>query len=136
MSQSSFLIIVSGVATFCKDTATPLAAEEGISPALTPEPTIGCYGNTEDFTPEEIESLDAEGRTIITEHKMLSGEAVVVINVYCPRADQENQERVDFKINFYKLLQARAEALLEKGKYVISFGSGYKYIVDFTVLPW
>lgn len=110
-----------GVATFCKDAVTPFAAEEGISPVLTPEPSIGCYGNTEGFTADELEALDAEGRTIITEHKMSSGEMVVVINVYCPRADKENQERVDFKMKFYKLLQDRAEALVGSGKYVCSF---------------
>ena len=99
-----------GVATFCKDAVTPFAAEEGISPILTSQPTIGCYGNTEEFTTNELEALDAEGRTIITEHKMSNGEFIVVINVYCPRADKENQERVDFKMRFYRMLQNRAEA--------------------------
>ena len=49
---------------------------------------------------------------------MSNGEFIVVINVYCPRADKENQERVDFKMRFYRMLQNRAEALVKSGKYV------------------
>lgn len=40
-------------------------------------------------------------------------EAITVINVYCPRADPEKPERKRFKLQFYKLLQCRAEAILE-----------------------
>ena len=40
---------------------------------------------------------------------------MTVINVYCPRADPEKAERKDYKMQFYKLLQIRAEALLKKG---------------------
>lgn len=40
---------------------------------------------------------------------------LTVINVYCPRADPEKPERGDFKLQFYRLLQARAEALLRAG---------------------
>jgi len=40
----------------------------------------------------------------------------VVINVYCPRAEPGNAERLDFKLRFYHLLQLRAEAILDSGR--------------------
>ena len=46
------------------------------------------------------------------------GEAkwLTVINVYCPRADPEREERAEFKQRFYQLLQIRAEAILESNR--------------------
>ncbi|KAH0628864.1 hypothetical protein JD844_010465 [Phrynosoma platyrhinos] len=75
----------SGVATFCKASATPEAAEEGL-------------------TSEQQETT------------------LTIINVYCPRADPEKPERADFKLRFYHLLQARAEALLRAGGHVVIMG--------------
>ena len=43
-------------------------------------------------------------------------QTITVINVYCPRADPEKPERKQFKLQFYKLLQRRAEALLKDGR--------------------
>lgn len=43
-------------------------------------------------------------------------ETVTLINVYCPRADPEKPERKQFKLQFYKLLQCRAEAILKGGR--------------------
>ena len=96
---------------------TPIAAEEGLSAVLTPQPSIECYGNNTDFTLEDLETLDAEGRAMLTEHRLDDVKSVVIVNVYCPRADKENKERVDFKMNFYKLLQERAETLAKAGRY-------------------
>lgn len=47
-----------------------------------------------------------------------SGETkyLVVINVYCPRADPDREGRLDYKLQFYKLLQMRAEALIQAEK--------------------
>lgn len=112
----------SGVATFCRDEVTPIAAEEGLSATLTPQPSIGSYGYNSDFTPDGLEALDAEGRAILTEHSLPDGKTVVIINVYCPRADKENKERVNFKLDFYKLLQGRADMLVETGRHVIVLG--------------
>lgn len=39
-------------------------------------------------------------------------ETLTVINVYCPRADPEKPERKHFKLQFYKLVQSRAEAIV------------------------
>jgi len=41
---------------------------------------------------------------------------LVVINVYCPRAERGNAERLEYKLRFYRLLQLRAEAILESGR--------------------
>ena len=62
----------SGVATYCKDHVTPEKAEEGLSDILSSGNTgkIGHYGNHSTFTDDEIVALDAEGRAILTQHKI------------------------------------------------------------------
>ncbi|KAM4610235.1 DNA-(apurinic or apyrimidinic site) endonuclease 2 [Polymixia lowei] len=116
----------SGVATYCKDSATPFAAEEGLTGLLTNhEGTVGCYGDHTEFSGEELELLDNEGRAVITQHRIMCQnqiQTVAVVNVYCPRADPEKPERKQFKLQFYKLLQCRAEAILEAGSHVIVLG--------------
>lgn len=60
-----------GVATFCKDSATPVAAEEGLSGLFaTQNGDVGCYGNMDEFTQEELRALDSEGRALLTQHKI------------------------------------------------------------------
>ncbi|XP_036960958.1 DNA-(apurinic or apyrimidinic site) lyase 2 [Acanthopagrus latus] len=116
----------SGVATYCKDSATPFAAEEGLTGLLTNhEGAVGCYGDQDEFCSEELQLLDNEGRAIITQHRIMCQDkerTITVINVYCPRADPEKLERKQFKLQFYKLLQRRAEALLKDGSHVIVLG--------------
>lgn len=116
----------SGVATFCKDQATPFAAEEGLTGLLTShDGAVKCYGDHADFSNEELQLLDNEGRAVITKHRiMCQGESqtITVINVYCPRADPEKPERKQFKMQFYKLLQSRAEEILKSGSHVIVLG--------------
>ncbi|XP_014827888.1 PREDICTED: DNA-(apurinic or apyrimidinic site) lyase 2 [Poecilia mexicana] len=116
----------SGVATYCRDNATPSAAEEGLTGLLTNhEGAVGCYGDHRDFSSEELQLLDNEGRAVITQHKIMcqdTEQTVTVINVYCPRADPDKPERKQFKLQFYKLLQCRAEALLKGGSHVIILG--------------
>ncbi|XP_029010980.1 DNA-(apurinic or apyrimidinic site) lyase 2 [Betta splendens] len=116
----------SGVATYCKDSATPFAAEEGLSGQLTShDGAVGCYGDHTEFSNAELQLLDNEGRAVITQHRIMcrgKEESLTVINVYCPRADPEKPERKQFKLQFYKLLQCRAEALLNAGSHVIVLG--------------
>ncbi|XP_006219355.1 DNA-(apurinic or apyrimidinic site) endonuclease 2 [Vicugna pacos] len=117
----------SGVATFCKDSATPVAAEEGLSGLLaTQNGDVGCYGNMDEFTQEELRALDSEGRALLTQHKIRTWEGkektLTLINVYCPHADPGKPERLTFKMRFYRLLQIRAEALLAAGSHVIILG--------------
>jgi AP endonuclease-2 len=40
-----------------------------------------------------------------------------IINVYCPRVDPEREDRQVYQMRFYALLQTRAEALLQNGRY-------------------
>ncbi|KAI5254662.1 DNA-(apurinic or apyrimidinic site) endonuclease 2 isoform X2 [Manis pentadactyla] len=117
----------SGVATFCKDSATPVAAEEGLSGLLgTQNRDVGCYGNMDEFTQEELRALDSEGRALLTQHRIRTWEGkektLTLINVYCPHAGPEKPERLAFKMRFYRLLQIRAEALMAAGSHVIILG--------------
>ncbi|XP_031561252.1 DNA-(apurinic or apyrimidinic site) lyase 2-like [Actinia tenebrosa] len=112
----------SGVATFCKDKTMPCAAEEGLTAMWTQEPSIGCYGTTDCFTSDQLSTLDREGRAVLTEHTLDNGDKVVIVNVYCPRAETENEERMEFKMRYYKLLQIRVEALVASGRHVIVLG--------------
>ncbi|XP_076859744.1 DNA-(apurinic or apyrimidinic site) endonuclease 2 [Brachyhypopomus gauderio] len=116
----------SGVATFCKDTATPFEAEEGLTGLFASNgEALGCCGDQSAFSSEELLSLDSEGRAVITQHKFRGAEGtemLTVINVYCPRADPEKPERKLFKLQFYKLLQSRAEAFLGPQSHVIVLG--------------
>ncbi|XP_072178069.1 DNA-(apurinic or apyrimidinic site) endonuclease 2-like [Diadema setosum] len=122
----------SGVVTYCRNDYTPVLAEEGITGLLSSKSkqlthdVVGHYGDQSSFTEEELKALDAEGRTIITEHRYVDQADkvwdLVIINVYCPRADHENQERVSYKLGFYRALQLRAEALCKAGKSVIIVG--------------
>ncbi|XP_070558543.1 DNA-(apurinic or apyrimidinic site) endonuclease 2-like isoform X2 [Ptychodera flava] len=119
----------SGVATFCRDSASPIAAEEGLTgrhASSAGKEKVGCYGDLTDFTDEELQSLDNEGRCVITVHKIKDSSGnereVAVMNVYCPRYDSEDEKRLRFKLDFYKLLQKRSEALLKAGKHVIILG--------------
>lgn len=58
-----------GVATYCKDSATPFLAEEGLTGLLTThEEAVGCYSNQLEFSSEELLALDNEGRAVITQH--------------------------------------------------------------------
>ncbi|XP_019524799.1 PREDICTED: DNA-(apurinic or apyrimidinic site) lyase 2 [Hipposideros armiger] len=117
----------SGVATFCKDSATPVAAEEGLSGLFaTQNGDVGCYGNMDEFTQEELRALDSEGRALLTQHKIRTWDGkektLTLINVYCPHATPGKPERLAFKMQFYRLLQIRAEALLAAGSHVIILG--------------
>lgn len=65
-------LVLTGVATYCKDSATPFAAEEGLTGLLTNhEGAVGCYGDHTEFSSEELQLLDNEGRAVITQHKIM-----------------------------------------------------------------
>ncbi|XP_038638211.1 DNA-(apurinic or apyrimidinic site) lyase 2, partial [Scyliorhinus canicula] len=115
-----------GVATFCRDSAVPLSAEEGLSGILANQSGTPAWCTLGGFSDEELKALDGEGRAVITKHRIRrceqAEEILTVINVYCPRADPDREDRSHFKLRFYQLLQARAQALLQDGGNVIVLG--------------
>ncbi|ESO02359.1 hypothetical protein HELRODRAFT_94522 [Helobdella robusta] len=136
----------SGVAIFAKNNFTPVSAEEGLTGKLranqnAPNSQVGNSGDDltqfsdgltqfsddlNQFSDDELLALDGEGRCLMTEHIILDNEErerkLVIINVYCPRADPDRPERLSFKLRFYQLLQIRAEALLKSGRHVVIAG--------------
>ncbi|XP_019446881.1 PREDICTED: DNA-(apurinic or apyrimidinic site) lyase 2 [Lupinus angustifolius] len=120
----------SGVITFCRvksafssnEVALPLSAEEGFT---------GLVGNSqtskeklpflsedlEEFSKDELLSVDSEGRCIITDHSHF-----VLFNVYGPRAVSDDTERIQFKQMFYRILQRRWESLLRQGRRILVVG--------------
>ena len=105
-----------GVVTYCRSEFTPTAAEEGITGRYHDDKlsTIGCP--IPDITNDEAESLDNEGRGIATEHLQANGRLLVIINIYCPRVDSDNPERLPYKLNFIKTLHRRCLLLQDSGK--------------------
>ena len=113
-----------GVVTYTKDTCTPVAAEEGITGV-----SMGGAGSERSdcvdspahlphLSPQEISSLDSEGRAVLTQHMCDGddGRSVVVINVYCPRYDPDMPDRLTYKLNFYTALRERCSALISSGR--------------------
>uniref|UniRef100_A0ACD5Y2S4 Uncharacterized protein n=1 Tax=Avena sativa TaxID=4498 RepID=A0ACD5Y2S4_AVESA len=126
----------SGVATFCRVTsafssqevALPVAAEEGfagLQGSAKDSETIGDFilqmpveeEGLGEITREELLRLDNEGRCIITDHGHF-----VLFNLYGPAIGEDDEERVRFKLLFYKILQKRWECLLALGKRVFVVG--------------
>lgn len=126
----------SGVATFCRvrsafssdEVALPVAAKEGFTGLLeclkkgemtrdflhdTPVEVEGL----EDITNEDLLKVDSEGRCLITDHGHF-----VLFNVYGPRAEEDNKERVQFKLLFFKMLEKRLKSFLTQGKRVVVAG--------------
>ncbi|XP_069693064.1 DNA-(apurinic or apyrimidinic site) endonuclease 2-like [Periplaneta americana] len=118
-----------GVATFCRDDFTPCRAEEGLSgllPSAQVEDSVGCYGDMESkFSRRDMRRLDNEGRTVVTQHIVLIDSTEVnlnIINVYCPRAEPGNEEKIRKKLIFYEMLESRVQALVNAGHLVIVVG--------------
>lgn len=116
----------SGVVTYCRDSARPVAAEEGLSNYFATlkhddaGDVVGAYGSTANWPSKDLQELDQEGRAIITQHHAQKADgtqlSVCVINVYCPRADKDRDDRKAYKLWFCEMLQLRTEALLRDGR--------------------
>ncbi|CAG8485728.1 15150_t:CDS:2 [Funneliformis mosseae] len=116
-----------GVVTYVRtSTVKPIAAEEGISGVLSEIPanakskdnmtTSGIKPSiTSEFTTDELLEIDSEGRCVT-----LDFETFVLFNVYC--VHESSQDRLPYKLKFYKILQKRVEALLDSGRQVIVIG--------------
>ncbi|KAF5184149.1 DNA-(apurinic or apyrimidinic site) lyase [Thalictrum thalictroides] len=127
----------SGVATFCRvnsafssnEVALPIAAEEGftgllehcrMANSMKKDFLIGVSSKVdglEGFTNEDLLKVDCEGRCIITDHGHF-----VLFNIYGPRAECDDTERIDFKLTFFKILQKRWESYFMQGKRVVVVG--------------
>lgn len=113
----------SGVVTYCHNTATPTAAEEGITGTTHGHKEgrglINHPAHLPELTSDETVALDSEGRAVITEHAINGlDHNLVVINIYCPRVDPEAPDRLPYKINFYTALHQRCLVLLQAHKLV------------------
>ncbi|GCB81130.1 hypothetical protein scyTo_0022966, partial [Scyliorhinus torazame] len=60
----------SGVATFCRDSAAPFSAEEGLSGILANQSGTPAWCTLGEFSDEELKALDGEGRAVITKHRI------------------------------------------------------------------
>ncbi|KAK7262954.1 hypothetical protein RJT34_30536 [Clitoria ternatea] len=120
----------SGVITFCRvksafssnEVALPLAAEEGFTglvgnSRISKDKLSFCAEDLKEFSKDELLSVDNEGRCIITDHSHF-----VLFNVYGPRAVHDDGERIQFKKNFYRILQKRWESLLHQGRRIFVVG--------------
>ncbi|XP_074304465.1 DNA-(apurinic or apyrimidinic site) endonuclease 2 [Silene latifolia] len=124
----------SGVATFCRvksafsstEVALPVAAEEGFTGLLEnsrgeiKSRSVEVFADMEcleDFQRDELLKIDCEGRCVITDHGHF-----VLFNVYGPRADPDDVERVQFKADFYKIMQKRWELLQQEKRRIIVVG--------------
>ena len=58
----------------------------------------------------------------MTRHRVSDNQHLVIINVYCPRADPEKLDRVSYKQRFNKALDIRANRLREAGDMVVVCG--------------
>ncbi|KAK4585301.1 hypothetical protein RGQ29_022817 [Quercus rubra] len=116
-----------GVATFCRvksafsshEVALPIAAEEGFTGLL--ENSLNGKGEAheglEDFAKDDLLKVDNEGRCVVTDHGHF-----VLFNLYGPRAECDDAQRIQFKLTFYKILQKRWESLLLQERRIIVVG--------------
>ncbi|KAJ1422611.1 Endonuclease/exonuclease/phosphatase superfamily [Sesbania bispinosa] len=101
------------VITFCRvksafssnEVALPLAAEEGFTglmgnPQTSEDKLPFSMEDLEEFSKDELLSVDSEGRCIITDHSHF-----VLFNLYGPRAGSDDTDRIHFKQKFYRILQ-------------------------------
>ncbi|XP_054711627.1 DNA-(apurinic or apyrimidinic site) endonuclease 2-like [Uloborus diversus] len=117
----------SGVASYCTDRYVPQDAEEGLSGVLDGRNENHPSEFLTDFEESSFTfmDLDSEGRIIITYHLIKFDDEIrklAVINVYCPRVDCEKPERHLYKMQFCRLLEAKALDLCQKNCFVVIVG--------------
>ena len=116
----------SGTCIFTKRAkCVPVQAEEGISGLLPldrrPEPSadelIGGTLSSETIAlnMQDVRTIDLEGRTTMVDLGLF-----VLINCYFP--NETNEDRLDFKLAFNSMFEARVLALIRAGREVIALG--------------
>jgi exonuclease III len=85
----------------------------------------GEDGTTEDssrrgLSSEELRALDLEGRCVVVDVGLF-----VLINVYCP--NETNDERLPYKMNFLRTLEARVRGLIKAGREVMLVGKSFAF---------
>ena len=108
--------------------ALPFHAETGFT-GLSPTHHQGSGGGvphqelltSSSFSIEELRTLDSEGRVVVTDHG-----ACVLFNIYGPAITSEDEDqaraRMTFKMNFFRALECRWNALLAAGRTVVVVG--------------
>lgn len=114
----------SGTCIFTKKSTTvPCKAEEGLTGLLprcngaeTEQPIEGYLSEDDvDLNEADMMQIDMEGRTTIVDLGLF-----VCINLYCP--NETNEERLDFKLAFNALVEARVLNLVKAGREVVVLG--------------
>ncbi|KAK9791349.1 hypothetical protein WJX73_004407 [Symbiochloris irregularis] len=124
----------SGVATFCKvGHAVPAEAQEGLTGLLQPpgskETPVAAAAHAElidsGYDAEQLLTLDVEGRCVVTDHGQF-----VLFNLYAPALSsaERMEERFAYKLDLFKVLFMRMEALRAQGRRVVLVG-------DFNIAP-
>ncbi|PKI82553.1 Apn2p [Malassezia vespertilionis] len=105
----------SGTATYVRKAACmPIDAEIGITGRLPSRP-IGGQAATDGVDAAIVPALDSEGRSVILDCGLF-----VLINVYAP--NETGPERLEYKMGFHRVLEARIQALQRLGRQVILVG--------------
>ncbi|KAM7538343.1 hypothetical protein Aperf_G00000066785 [Anoplocephala perfoliata] len=103
----------SGVCIFCREPLRPIRAYDNLLELLSHGKNHAGFDS----------SLDSEGRVTIVQFKTkFDNKLLSVISVYCPCADPENFDRVEFKDKFLQLLRLTICKLIEDGSYVVLAG--------------
>ncbi|KAJ7919465.1 DNase I-like protein [Mycena leptocephala] len=111
----------SGVAVYARaDVVLPCKAEEGLTGLLQPKPPLSSAErvSVREAYPDEtmaeaasdldFRSLDSEGRALVVDFGLF-----VLVNVYCPNDGTETEERLQYKMDFHRMLEARVKGLVE-----------------------
>ncbi|KAJ7633987.1 Endonuclease/exonuclease/phosphatase [Mycena rosella] len=114
----------SGVAVYTRaEAVVPRKAEEGLAGGLQPKPPLTAAERVSrrEAYPDEVladeageldfHDLDSEGRALVIDFGLF-----VLINVYCPNDGTETEERLQYKMDFHRMLEARVRGLIEVEK--------------------
>lgn len=118
----------SGVATFVrKDVCTPYRADLGLYVPGSEEHAWIMSKLQHAESVQQVERLNKEGRVVITHH-----DEFILCNIYGPSISSEEnmEERMQYKMDFFKALEARLEMMC-------GASSGNKIIIvgDFNIAP-